>query len=118
MLFIMIESATFGTMTIDGKSYSTDLIIFPDGHVEDEWWRKSGHLLLPDDIFTLVDAKPDLIVIGTGVHGRMRTDAGLTPFLERRGIRLIAAPNVKAVAAYNEERVKGTRIGAGFHLTC
>lgn len=115
----MIESAVFGNMTIDGKPYSTDLIIFPDGHVEDGWRRTSGHLLLPDDILGLIDTAPDLIVIGTGIHGRMRLDARLTPFLEQRGIRLIAAPNVKAVAAYNEEQgKKGVRIGAGFHLTC
>lgn len=118
MLFIMIESAAFGTMTIHGKPYSTDLIIFPDGHVEEGWWRKSGHLLLPDDILSLVDTEPALIVIGTGVHGRMRLDASLTSFLAQRGIRLIAAPNSKAIAAYNEEQGKGVRIGAGFHLTC
>ncbi len=118
MLAIMSESTTFGTMTIDGQSYSTDLIIFPDGRVEEGWWRKKGHLLLPDDIIPLVDTEPALIVIGTGVHGRMRLDASFTPFLMQRGIRLVAAINSEAIAVYNEEQGKGTRIGAGFHLTC
>jgi hypothetical protein len=39
----MIESSAFGVMTIDGRTFSSDLIIFPDGSVKDRWWRQRGH---------------------------------------------------------------------------
>ena len=49
----MIESTAFGVMTIDGRTYTSDLIIFPDGRVQDGWWRKRGHVLGVDDILVL-----------------------------------------------------------------
>ena len=43
---------------IDGKTYHSDLIIFPDGRIQSSWWRKSGHRLSLEDIAHLVDASP------------------------------------------------------------
>lgn len=34
-----IEHYEFGKITIDGISYFSDIIIYPD-HIEDEWWRE------------------------------------------------------------------------------
>jgi hypothetical protein len=52
----MIQSTSFGTMTIDGRTYTSDLFIFPDGTVKDGWWRRRGHVLGVDDIIALVDS--------------------------------------------------------------
>jgi hypothetical protein len=114
----MIESSAFGRMTIDGLSYTSDLFIYPDGRVKDGWWRQRGHALTVDDILTLVDAAPDLIVAGTGTSGRMRPDADLSSFLRERGIGFIAEPTPRAVNIYNDNVVAGLVVGACFHLTC
>lgn len=114
----MIESTAFGVMTIDGRTYTSDLIIFPDGRVTDGWWRRSGHVLTVDDVLAVVDASPDLIVAGTGTSGRMRPESGLVTFLAEREIAFIAKPNVRAVAIYNEKIASGIKTGACFHLTC
>ncbi|MCB2147045.1 MAG: hypothetical protein KQI81_11265 [Deltaproteobacteria bacterium] len=114
----MIESTAFGTMTIDGRTYTSDLFIFPDGRVKDGWWRQRGHALHVDDILALIDAAPQLIVAGTGTRGRMRPDADLSSFLAERGIDLIAEPNPRAVEIYNRKRAQGLKVGACFHLTC
>ena len=114
----MIQSTAFGTIKIDGVTYTSDVIIFPDGRVQDGWWRQSGHVLRVDDILTLVDSAPELIVIGNGTSGRMRPDAQVLPFLEQKGIALIAEPNGKAMIVYNEKLKAGVKVGAGFHLTC
>jgi hypothetical protein len=114
----MIQSSAFGRMTIDGRIYTSDLFIFPDGRVKDGWWRQRGHVLTVDDILTLVDAAPDLIVAGTGTSGRMRPEADLSPFLRERGIDFIAKPNARAVDIYNQKAVAGLAVGACFHLTC
>jgi len=114
----MIESSAFGVMTIDGRTYTSDLIIFPDGRVQDGWWRKHGHVLSVDDILVLVDAAPKVIVAGTGTSGRMRPESGMIPFLGERDILMIAEPNPQAVETYNRKIASGLEIGACFHLTC
>lgn len=114
----MIQSTTFGTMTIDGRTYHSDLIIFPDGRVKDNWWRRRGHVLAVDDILVLADEKPQLIVAGTGTNGRMRPHPDLRPFLEERGIELAAQANPRAVETYNRKIEAGLKVGACFHLTC
>ena len=40
----MIESYRFGKIVINGKSYSSDVIIIGD-HVKANWWRREGHRL-------------------------------------------------------------------------
>ena len=114
----MIQSTTFGTMTIDGRTFHSDLIIFPDGRVQDNWWRRRGHVLAVDDILTLADTSPDVIVAGTGTSGRMRPDPGLQPFLNERGIELIAEVNFRAVEIFNQKIAAGMKTGGCFHLTC
>lgn len=114
----MIDSTAFGVMTIDGRTYTSDVIIFPDGRVRDGWWRKRGHVLSVDDILVLVDAAPKVIVAGTGTSGRMRPEAGLMDFLKERDILMIAEPNPRAVEIYNRKIASGVETGACFHLTC
>jgi hypothetical protein len=114
----MIESTAFGVMTIDGRTYTSDLIIFPDGSVKDGWWRKRGHTLCVDDILALVEPAPALIVAGTGTSGRMRPDDGLAAFLSERGIEFIARSNPRAMDIYNDRSAQGEAVGACFHLTC
>jgi hypothetical protein len=114
----MIQSSAFGRMTIDGQTFTSDLFIYPDGRVKDRWWRRRGHALTVDDILTLVDAAPDLIVAGTGTSGRMRPEADLLPFLRERGIDFFAKPTPQALDIYNAKVAAGLAVGACFHLTC
>lgn len=114
----MIQSSAFGRMTIGGRTFTSDLFIYPDGHVKDGWWRQRGHRLTVDDILTLVDAAPDLIVAGTGTSGRMRPEDSLSPFLRERGVDFIAEPTPRAVDIYNQHVAAGKAVGACFHLTC
>ena len=113
----MIDSIAFGSITIDGRRYATDVIIHPDGTVTENWWRKSGHRLTFEDIRPLVDAAPELIVAGTGAYGRMKPDRELHTQLARRGIAFSAAANQEAAARFNREWPK-RRVGGCFHLTC
>ena len=113
----MIEKSAFGSIQIDGKLYTTDIVIYPDGRVSENWWRRHGHRLSLEDIENLILAKPDVIVIGTGVYGRMLPAPGLEKTLSDRGIELVLAPTGEAVSHFN--RLQSSRkTGAGFHLTC
>jgi len=113
----MIDSCSFGQLVVDGCTYTSDLIIYPDGRVLDGWWRERGHRLSLDDIARLVARRPDIIIAGTGVNGLMQPAPDLAENLERRGIRFLAAPNDQAAAAYNAHCTV-RRTAAGFHLFC
>ncbi|SPD76069.1 conserved hypothetical protein [uncultured Desulfobacterium sp.] len=115
--FLRIDSSSFGLIVIDGRQYISDLVIFPDGHVDETWWRKSSHRLSIDDIEKLVASGPDVIVVGTGVNGLMDPEPGLKMKLSEKGIDLLALPNPKAIERFNELcAIK--KVGACFHLTC
>jgi hypothetical protein len=113
----MIEACSFGSMVVDGKRYSSDLIIYPDGRVADSWRRMEGHRLDLQDITPLITSNPEIILVGTGVSGRMRPDRQLAQLLAAKGITLMAEANQEAVQRYNE-LVTTKKVGACFHLTC
>jgi hypothetical protein len=113
----MIDTFSFGSLVIDGKKYTSDLVIFPDGHVVDSWRRKSGHRLSGDDIRALIESKPDVIIAGTGVNGLVIPEKELEKKLSQKGIDFIYAPNQSAIEHYNELMTKKS-VGACFHLTC
>ena len=90
-----IEGCSFGSLVINGKTYTDDLIIYPDGKIEGPWWRKQGHRLSIDDIRDLMDSAPEVIIAGTGVSGRMKPDKNLAKDLSKMAIEFIAGPNEK-----------------------
>ena len=112
----MIESYEFGRIVIKGKRYTTDVIIYPD-HVDDNWWREEGHSLSPVDLWAVVQAKPEVLVVGTGRSGLMRVLPETEKYLREQGIRLIAERTTEAVHIYNQ-LCQSTRVVAALHLTC
>lgn len=112
----MIESYKFGRIVIRGKKYTTDVIIYPD-RVEDNWWREEGHYLSPVDLWAVVQAKPEVLVVGTGYSGLMRISPETEKHLREHGIRLIAERTSEAVRVYNQ-LCRSTRVIAALHLTC
>ncbi len=112
-----IERYSFGTLVIDGETYTDDLIILPDGKILKPWWRQRGHQLTIDDLSDLIDSSPEVIVAGTGVSGNMKPENNLVKDLSRLAIELIAEPNDKAIEVFNGMGPE-KRVGACFHLTC
>jgi len=113
----VIESCAFGFIVINGKKYTSDLVIYPDGHIEDSWRRISGHRLSIDDIDRLIKSDPEVIVAGTGVSGLMKPETQIKKLLHQKGIKFISQPNQKAIKTFNKFLSKN-RAGACFHLTC
>jgi len=113
----VIQTCSFGLIVIDGKNFTSDLIIYPDGHVEDHWRRQSGHRLSSDDIDRLIKSDPEIIVAGTGVIGLMKPEKTLVKLLHQKTIGFIFESNKKAIKIYNDLFLK-KRVGACFHLAC
>lgn len=111
-----IDDYSFGRIVIDGKTYTSDVIIYPD-KVDPSWWRGEGHLLQKVDLADVIEAGPEVVVIGTGNMGVMKVPEGTAAFIKSKGIRVIIEKTSKAVGIFNEESGKGRTVGA-FHLTC
>jgi hypothetical protein len=115
---VMIDAYRFGVMTIDGRTFTSDLLIFPDGRVADNWWRPQGHRFTWSDIEELAAARPEVLVAGKGAYGVAAIDAGLRDGLSRARIELVAARTKKAVQAFNQLLRQGRNVAGCFHLTC
>jgi hypothetical protein len=105
-------------MVVDGTTYASDLIIYPDGRVEDKWWRKSGHHLKLADIGQVLAAKPDVVVVGTGVSGMMRLGTDVQEALADQGIELVAKRTPSAAETFNRLLDSSQQVAGCFHLTC
>ena len=112
----MIESYSFGKIVIDGKQYGTDVIIFPD-HVKDGWRRKDGHMLRVEDLEDVLQAKPEVLVVGTGYFGSMKVPSEVREYLASMKIQLIAENTREAYKTLNQLALTKKTVAA-FHLTC
>ncbi len=113
----MIDHYSFGSITIQGKHYRSDLKVIK-GQVYPDWWRQTGHNVDIDDVADILDAKPDIIVIGSGNSGLMKVSDRLKNRLEERGIEVIVEPTSEAVETFNRLFRGAKSVAAGFHLTC
>jgi len=113
----MIESYDFGQITIDGKTYTSDVIIYTD-RIETSWWRKTSHKLAPDDLpDQVLKEKPDVILIGTGYYGYMKVSLETNELIESKGIKLLVEDTKKAYHTFNQLSKK-EKVIALLHLTC
>lgn len=113
----MIEEYEFGKIKIDGKKYDNDVIIFPD-RVESNWWRKNGHNLCMEDLESVEDYGPDMLVIGKGASGLMSVSTGLIHNLEQQGIQVEVYKTRKAAEKFNKYLEEDKDAVGAFHLTC
>jgi len=67
----MIESYDFGRIVVNGRKFTSDVIIFPD-RINGNWWRREGDILSIDDVKKIVEGKPEVLIVGTGNSGLMK----------------------------------------------
>lgn len=111
-----IQHYSFGRITIDGKTYTSDVIIYPD-RVDSSWWRKEGHFLQMDDLRDVVNAQPEVIIIGTGYSGIMNVSDEVISNLRSMKIDMHVARTTEAVDLFNKLS-DSKKIVACLHLTC
>ncbi len=118
-IYMKIEHYSFGRITIDGHTYSSDVIVYPD-RVDASWWRKEGHLLQPDDLVDVIASKPDILIIGTGYSGVMEVPRETINHISYKGIEVHIDRTTKAVELFNrlQKERPGKIIIAALHLTC
>ncbi len=117
-----IESFSFGSIVIGGKTSGRDIIILPDGTIK---WRRArtrfgigSHVIKKGEIIDLVKANPEVVLVGTGTNAwaQLASDAELCA--KEAGIELVALPSQKAVEKFNQLIDEGKRVAALIHITC
>ena len=113
----MITKFSFGKIVVKGKTYSDDIKIV-SGRVVAEWWRKSGHRVEIEDITDILEAEPDILVIGKGSPGLLKSTPSLRDYLTANRIELIEKKTSKAIEVFNRLFRQGRKVAAGFHISC
>lgn len=112
-----IDVYSFGSMTVNGKVYEEDLIIFAD-RVKSGWWRKEGHSLAIEDLVEVIDYKPEVLIVGKGASGCMEIPLSTKRVLKEKNIELIEENTDKAIKLFNELTKTSKKVVGAFHLTC
>ncbi len=111
-----ITDYSFGKITINGDTYTSDVIIYPD-RVYSAWWRKEGHLLQVEDLSDVINAGIPVLIIGTGFYGAMKVPDKIIDYLKSRNIGTHVEKTGRAVSLYNKITDERPAIAA-LHLTC
>lgn len=112
-----IDSYVFGSMTVDGRDYDKDLVIYPD-RIADHWWRKEGHSLGVEDLTEVLEYNPDILVIGRGYSGFMKVPADTKRELNNHRIQVVEGRTGEVYSIFNDLVAKGRKVVGAFHLTC
>ncbi len=111
-----IDSYRFGEIVINGRKYSSDVIVLPD-RVQGSWWRRKGHELNLEDITGVLTESLEVLIIGTGAAGVMKVPPEVRQEVAARGIKLMVEPTSEAVETYNR-LCPSQKVVAALHLTC
>jgi len=116
-----IESTDFGRITINGKTYSHDVIIHLSGKIAKRKKKLStkefgtSHLISKNEIKAIYEKGATQLVVGTGQYGHLKLSPEAADYLQRRGCHLFAEPTFEAIDSYN--RSNEQKIGL-FHVNC
>jgi len=111
-----IDSYSFGNIVIDGKSYSSDVILLKD-RVIPNWWRKEGHELCLGDLKDIEIEKDEALIVGTGASGMMKVLKEVRDYFNSKGVKVIEERTDEACKTYNS-LCDSQNVSAALHLTC
>ncbi len=112
----MIEEFKFGLFKINGKQYVDDIKII-ENKVK-YWQDRDKHTLNIDNIKDILDANPELLIVGIGASGLLEVPDQLRTAIAVKRIKLIVDKTPKACEAYNKAILQKKRVAAIFHATC
>jgi hypothetical protein len=113
---LRIDEYNFGFIVINGRKYWHDILLYPDGTLED-WWRKEGHIVERDDIESLLNSQPDILILGTGATGLMKVPPDIRDICLEQGVELIVETTADAVNILNDKK-RDAKMAAGLPLSC
>jgi len=116
-----IDATAFGEITIDGETYTHDVIVRADGTVKK---RKKGpvkavhgtsHKIGPAELKKVLKGDPETLIIGAGQSASADLTKEGRDLLAERGVRVEVLPTPDAIKVYNATT---GRKAALMHVTC
>jgi hypothetical protein len=114
---VLINSTEFGSITIDGKIYYTDVIVSWDGEIK-EARTFARHFFDSNEFEQLMRKNPEVIVIGTGDSGYLKVSDEARKLCKQRNVEIIDIVSKKAIEKVNENLKRGKRVIGFIHITC
>jgi hypothetical protein len=118
-----IDSTEFGSITVNGTTYTHDILIQLSGEVVKRKKKLSkqhygtSHIISPEEAAFVFEKGCDTLVLGSGQYGNVTLSPEAAEFFEHHGCRVILKPTPDAIETYNKAIRKAKAIGL-FHVTC
>ena len=118
---VKVDKLSFGSIIVDGRKFSRDVLIFSDGTVKK---RKGGFLMFGShnikkgEIEELARGAPDAIIVGTGTNAKANLAPGVENWAKEKNLSLIVQPSYEAITKLNELTEQGKKVAALIHITC
>ena len=116
-----IDSTKFGSITINGIKYSQILIIGNEVIQRDEKALReefgTTHYISEKEQKKLLSKNPEIIIIGTGAQGVLKTFPEFDKKIAEKGIKLIKLKTLLAAEKYNQISEQ-KRVNTLIHTTC
>jgi hypothetical protein len=116
-----IENTTFGSITVDGKTYEHDVLIRLSGEVEKRKKKLSkkyygtSHVLSKDEAKFVFERGCNQLIVGSGQMGNVHLSPEAEAYFAKKDCKVLLRPTPEAIQVFNKSRSK--KIGL-FHVTC
>jgi hypothetical protein len=116
-----IDSTSFGSITVDGKTFDHDILIRLNGHIKKRKKKLSKEIYGTSHVISLEEAEhiyeegTEKIIIGTGQTGFVKLSEEAEDFFMKKKCGIELFPTAWAIERWNE--IEG-KVTAMFHITC
>lgn len=115
------DELTFGSIVIEGKKYSRDILIF----VEDTVRKLKGgflmfgrHEIKIRGLEELSHGQPEVITVGTGTDGAAHIAAQAESWAKANSVSLLVQPSYDAIVRLSELAEQNKKVAGLIHITC
>lgn len=122
-----VEDTEFGSITVEGKNYDHDVVVFPTKVVDRKKWitkNKHGtsHKFTREEMQEYLEKvnpeEIETIIVGTGQYGKLGLLDETKRLLKEKNIEPVELKTPEAIKRYDsKEKSKKRKIGI-FHVTC
>ena len=116
-----IDATTFGSITIEGKTFEHDVLIRLNGEIEKRKKKLSkaiygtSHILSLDEAKFVYEKGTKRLIIGSGQDGNVELSNEAADYFKGKHCQVDLAPTPRAIGTWN--KAEGDVIGL-FHVTC
>ena len=116
-----IDATTFGSITIEEKTFEHDVLIRLNGEIEKRKKKLSkaiygtSHVISLDEAKFIYEKGTKRLIVGSGQDGNVELSNEAADYFERKHCQVDLSPTPRAIGTWN--KAEGDVIGL-FHVTC